>query len=86
MKPRELYMTYMRGWRHGAGTSALDPRFTEHTNVDVRNHYARGYGDGREACSVAGERASKMTGYKPSVLRLASTDPPSDGTPYRKGN
>lgn len=69
MTNRDLYMAYMKGWRAGASAKALDPRFTEHPNLEIRGAYTNGYGDGHEASKAASRIASGTYSYEPTILR-----------------
>lgn len=44
--PAELFHSYMRGWRHGASTMAMDKKFIEHDRADIKAEYEKGYKDG----------------------------------------
>lgn len=67
----DYYHSYMRGWVAGAKCSAMDPAFTNHTDRSILDHYTLGYEDGRKARGKAGKKAAKLSGYVPSILRLA---------------
>lgn len=69
-----LWNTYMSAWRHGAGARAMDPKFTEHTNAEIRAAYARGYQVGRDAANIVAASCAAIYGYEPSVMRLAEND------------
>jgi hypothetical protein len=71
-----LYATYMRGWAAGATSKAMDPLFTQHADQDIRDEYAKGYGDGRADRSTASQVASARSGYTPRILRIADGETP----------
>ena len=66
----ELWDTFMRGWTHGAGMRPLDPKFTQHTRIEICEAYAKGYEDGRASRNSAAQTAAQRFGYTPTVLRL----------------
>ena len=70
MTQRDLYMAYMKGWRHGAGGHAIAPEFANHEDGDITDAYALGYTEGKKACGTANGRATKLYDYKPSIIRL----------------
>lgn len=70
MRPGELFHCYMRGWRHGASTTGMDPKFTEHENPDFVREYNDGYKAGYLACKETQKAAAERLGYEPSILRI----------------
>ena len=68
-----LWNTYLRAWAHGAAVKALDSKFTEHTSIEIREAYTRGYRAGRDAHNIAAGDAAQIYGCEPSILRLADS-------------
>jgi hypothetical protein len=67
---RELYFSYVAGWRDAAGTRSLDPKFSEHpTRPDIKAAYLEGFTDGKKANRAAREAAARVYNYKPTILR-----------------
>ena len=64
-----LFHSYMRGWRDGAGMKAIRKEFETHPDVSLKSAYEEGYSDGRDASSSASEYASRKYSYIPSILR-----------------
>ena len=60
---RKSFMTYMRGWRHGASIQAIDYSPGESTQ-----EYDRGYVEGRNAYHRACADAEEWFDYKQLVL------------------
>ena len=65
------FQSYMKGWTAGARCGAIDPVFEKHEDRNIRDHYMLGYGDGKNARKRAGIKATRLSGYMPSILRLA---------------
>lgn len=72
-RPAELFQCYMRGWRHGAAGTAMDPKFTEHPDEGFVAEYNAGYLAGYELRKQAQAETAERLGYKPSVLRVQET-------------
>ncbi len=73
----ELYMSYMRGWRDGACSKAMNPKFTEHkTRPDLKEVYEEAYQHGRLARGRAFTYASDRFDYVPNVLRSDQQEQP----------
>lgn len=68
-----MWQTYMKAWRHGAGAKPLDPVFTHHDNSAIVHAYLDGYKAGREAAGAAAQLAGERFGYVPTILRLQET-------------
>lgn len=71
---RELYMSYTTGWRDGASTQFIDEKFehngtTATTRSDLKAAYIDGFTDGQKARKAAGQAATRIFGYKPTILR-----------------
>lgn len=66
---RSSWMTYMKGWRDGAGAKALDPKFTAHQDAHIVEAYTVGYKDGYKARGEASAIAAERYGYQPMVIR-----------------
>lgn len=64
-----LFHSYMRGWRDGAGMKAIRKEFETHSDVSIKSAYQDGYSDGRDSASSASEFASRKYSYIPSILR-----------------
>lgn len=76
-----LLQCFRRGFKHGAGANAKDPRFTEHRRSAIHEAYNRGYERGREASLLASVDECTRIGYdaRMSVLRgPVITDPPKE--------
>jgi len=71
----DIFHSYMKGWTAGAKCGAIDPVFENHEDEGIRDHYMLGYTDGRNARKKAGVKASKISGYVPSVLRTMGNEP-----------
>jgi hypothetical protein len=69
-RPAELFQCYMRGWRHGSGGGAMDPKFTEHGDEDFVAEYSAGYLAGYELRKKTQTETAERLGYKPSILRI----------------
>lgn len=69
-KAKTLWMSYQQGWKNGAAVNAMDERFTQHRDEEIRTAYDEGYRDGRAARGAAMTAACKRYGYEPSPLRL----------------
>lgn len=69
----------MRGWVDGAKVSAMRAEFDSHASDAMRTAYHMGYGDGRDARSLASQYASEISGHQPEIIRLAA--PHQDPTP-----
>lgn len=69
-KGYEEFHSWLKGWQDGARFSAMDKKFTEHR---LKEHYEKGYEEGRvsrrEACKVAMKRYK----YKPNILRACKS-------------
>lgn len=63
----ERFQMYRRGWKHGAHNAAM----TDYSSArpDLKDAYARGYSDGRDAHSLAMGAEARRLGYQPSILR-----------------
>ena len=68
------YRSFLSGWRDGAASKPLDPKFMGHTNALIRGAYEDGYSYGRKALNDASEKASQVYGFKPNILRLADAE------------
>ena len=69
-RPGELFQCYMRGWRHGAVGTAMDPTFTDHADMGFVAEYTAGYLSGYEIRKMTQAGAAQRLGYTPSVLRI----------------
>ncbi len=69
-KPREIYMVYVRAFRRGAGSGAIDQVTSEHEDPDIRRAWFSGYTRGRDGLREAQEIAKKLSGYEPLILRV----------------
>lgn len=69
--PANLAKSYRAGWVHGASVKAMDKRFLEHPNLEMKAEYERGYKDGTEARKAAMDAAYTRLGYTPNILRTA---------------
>jgi hypothetical protein len=68
---KEIYWSYRRGWRDGAGTRPLDEKFTKHkTREDLKAEYELGYTDGKAALDAAMGAACERIGHEPEILRV----------------
>lgn len=65
--PHEMYMLYVRGFREGAATKAMDK------NCEGLEAYERGYDDGQRARNQASSDYAKEVGYNPTILRAADS-------------
>lgn len=70
MRPAELFHCYMRGWKHGAVGTAMDPKFTGHEDGEFAAEYSAGYEDGYLLRKQTQTSAADRLGYKPSILRV----------------
>ena len=64
------FHSFMKGWKDGASSRAMDPKATEHENPLIRAAYDAGYGKARKDLNAVAEEAAKTYGYTISVLRL----------------
>lgn len=64
------FHSFMKGWRAGAGSKAMDPKFTEHDNKLIVDAYNAGYKRGRVDMNIAAQSAAEAYGYTISYLRL----------------
>lgn len=71
---RSSWMTYMNGWRDGAGAKALDPKFTSHQDAHIVATYTAGYNEGYKARVEAATAAAERYGYQPTVIRAMGED------------
>ncbi len=67
----DLFYSYMKGWADGASHAGYRDDYVNHDNPDVARMYNDGYRVGRQAYRQAGVHASELTGFKPSIVRLA---------------
>ena len=74
MENYEKHLTYMRGWRDGAGCRAMNPRCTEHTNKEIVDTYEDGYTKGQFAARKASEVKSKELGVNLGNICLRDTE------------
>jgi len=77
----ELLQCFRRGFKHGAGASAKDAKFTDHARSAIHEAYNRGYERGREASFLASADECTRLGYdaRMSVLRgPLITEPPKE--------
>jgi hypothetical protein len=65
---QELHWLYMRGFKDGAGCTAMRP---DHKDLDAYND---GYADGFAARSKAAKKHAKKVGYKPTILRAVKAE------------
>lgn len=65
------FHSFMRGWKDGAGTRAMDTKCTEHDNPLIRAAYSAGYKRAREDLNLVAQSAAEAYGYTISYLRLA---------------
>ena len=68
-RPAELFQCYMRGWRHGAVATAMDPKLTGHVDEGFVVEYQAGYLAGYELRKKAQAETAERLGYAPSILR-----------------
>lgn len=61
--PAEIYALYVRGFRDGACTRAIQDE------MDGLGAYHRGYADGRRMTQKACAAEAKRLGYEPTILR-----------------
>lgn len=66
------YHAYMQGFRDGAGISAMEPSFTQHSKPYMKTAYEDGYNDGCRERQKASAVASVRYNYTPSILRTCS--------------
>ena len=69
MTQADGFYAYMRGWVAGAACKVIDKNFENHK--ELAPIYKDGWAAGRVARQAASERATEISGYRPSVLRLA---------------
>lgn len=69
-KARDEYMTWMRGWRDGAGRRACDPSRSVHPSLGAI--YDEAYAAGQKSAKEENERASVRFGYKPLVIHICA--------------
>jgi hypothetical protein len=69
-RPAELFQCHMRGWKHGAGGSAMDSKFTGHADEEFAAEYNAGYLAGYELRKKTQIETAERLGYTPSVLRI----------------
>lgn len=63
------FMSYFRGWTHGAGYHGIDAKLSEHNDEQIKAAYLDGWADGRAAAKEAHRKAETTYGYSPSFLR-----------------
>lgn len=68
------FHSFMQGWRHGASSKAMDPKFTEHSNQLIKAAYEAGYGRARTDINLVAQSAAEAYGYTISYLRLMDED------------
>ena|ERR1700689_4199290 len=68
----ELFHSYMRGWRAGAGRKPKDPRYKGHPTLE--GIYEEGYLAGVNAAAYEEHAAAKRLNYSPSILRIEGTE------------
>jgi hypothetical protein len=64
-----LYHSYTRGWRDGAGWKAMRREFEVHPDETLIAAYREGYEAGSKASGAAHEEAGKKYSYQPDILR-----------------
>lgn len=72
MTARGKWMTYVRGWTHGAKVGPMDAETMAH--IEAAPIYEQGYRDGRAARNAASNAAAAEFGYEIEILRLASDE------------
>lgn len=72
----ELLACFRMGYKHGAASSAMAIRFTEHARADIASAYTRGYQRGRDDATLAAASEAERLGYdaRMSILRGAPRD------------
>jgi len=68
------FRSFIQGWKDGASSKAMQPKFTEHTNKLIVAAYNAGYGRGRQDLNAVAQTAAEAYGYTISVLRLMDGD------------
>lgn len=73
----ELLACFRMGYKHGAASSAMATRFTEHARAGIASAYTRGYQRGRDDATLAAASEAERLGYdaRMSVLRGAPKEP-----------
>ena len=69
------YQSYLRGWKAGAASQAMDPTFLTHTNEKIRRAYEQGYQDARLALNSAMQKAADRYKYRVNILRTCGEEP-----------
>lgn len=64
-----LYHSYTRGWRDGAGWRAMRREFELHQDATLVAAYQEGYEEGKKAADESHNAASKKYKYQPDILR-----------------
>ena len=68
------FHSFIMGWKDGASSRAMDPKFTGHDNKLIVAAYDAGYGRARKDINAVAEEAAKTYGYTISYLRLMDGD------------
>jgi len=68
----ELFHSYMRGWRAGAGRKPKDSRYKGHPTL--QDIYEKGFIAGINSAVQEEQAAAKRLNYSPSILRIEGTD------------
>ena len=70
LEAEEKYQSYCIGWRDAACQRMSSREFEQNEKAHIREGYKQGYTDGYNARRAAFKKAEKMTGHKPTILRV----------------
>ena len=68
------FRSFVQGWKDGASSKAMQPKFIEHDNKLIVAAYNAGYARGRQDLNIAAQSAAEAYDYTISVLRLMDVD------------
>ena len=68
------FRSFVQGWKDGASSKAMQPKFTTHDNKLIVAAYNAGYARGRQDLNIAAQSAAEAYGYTISYLRTNGED------------